>query len=118
MRISPAVRSRRPRYATRLRSILQVRNQFEGESGVGRQPLDQSVAEDRGGCPEAAGCGGLVHVEREARGGLAKHFAGRAVAWIAVARDLGAYLAALRRRAKEAKVEEALALHVGARALA
>ena len=85
---------------------------------MGRQPLDQAVAEDRGGRPEAAGRGGLVDVEREARGGLAKHLAGRAVAWVAVARDLGAYLAAVRGRADEAKVEETLALRLGARALA
>ena len=85
---------------------------------MGRQPLDQAVAEDRGGRPEAAGRGGLVDVECEARGGLTKHLAGRAVAWVAVARDLGAYLAAVRGRAEEAKVEETLALRLGARALA
>ena len=71
-----------------------------------RQQVDQAVTEDRGGRPEAAGRGGLVDVEREARAGLAKHFAGRAVAWVAVARDLGAYLATVHRRTEQAKVEE------------
>ena len=77
---------------------------------MGRQPLDQAVAEDRGGRPEAAGRGGLIDVEREARCRLAEHFTGRAVARVAVARDLSAYLAAVRRCTEEAKVEETLEL--------
>src|SRR5579864_9394145 len=110
--------SERAATATRVRSTWQVLNQFEGQSGAGRQPLNQAVAEDRGGRPEAAGRGGLVDVERQARGGLAEHLGGGAVARVAVTSDLGAYLAAVLRRSDEAKVEETIALRLGARALA
>src|SRR6476646_10172639 len=87
----------------------------EGEAGALRQTLAQRRAHQRARRPGAALA---LHVAHEAESALGDHLAGRAVAWIAIARDYRLDPSAIRQFAQEEDVVKTLLALLPSRACA
>jgi MFS family permease len=85
------------------RSAAGVRRLFDAERqpSIRLQPIDQRLAQRRGGGPDAAGRAAVL---QQAHGGLGDHLGGRAVAGVAVARHGHAQAVALGILAEEQHV--------------